>query len=1076
MGWGAAAFYKMKSKYRLLRNFVLAFIALAFFIAGAFMLINRPATIRHVLNAATVKSPWKIKFEDFSWKVFENRIVVGGLYLRHTKTQKEAWIKQISAHYKPLALLRGKFVIASLQIDDVKLALPEAMQIQREKPSHIDITKLFFLQNVAIRGAIVRGVDVSLPKEIKLDADEIRFSIEPTFLGDTRLALRVDGLALTHGEESIANASSISVESSTALPKWNRDFPYINALEGKLALEDGRVEALGVERLDAKLGYADHKLTLDPLTVTIKGRNLTGALRADTVDQTFEAKIDIPRPISLPYLGRPLETVDTAGELSGSMTINGKGLLPSQSGGKAEAAFTHRFSISPAIPIEVRAKAAWQRGIVTITDGQVIAQNDSVKFDGTVDAVKKKIALKAAATNFPVELIFDKFRNPHIRPIFGRTDCSGTFEGWGKQFHAIVKGTTHGGGYTPIVAETIETELDATYDKMTFHWNILQDKRQTGTADLDIKYGKKIPGQDRAKDIDLRARLDRHPLATTLEFAGVSGFGSGELTIKGPHLNFTGKGHAEIVDGKWFFVPFDRIETTMDLSRKKMVFRDIKIALQGVNPIAFAEPITMDILDGGIKLWGTPDPHFTLDIGYQYASRNWQIRKISYVDPEAHNSHFDVAGNVASGGGIHLKADGSVDIEILNPLGFLVREASGPMDFKLAADGAAARPSINGKMEFKKCLLSLRQIHLPMDQLEGALIFEGNTIRADHLTALVDEGSFTLNGDVGHSGFSLTSTDLVFAGKNMRYRTDDGFFRMEFNGDATLKGRFPEPLLSGDITILDGKYTKDFNILESLTKPSAESKKRQGAEISFSPRLNLRVRNTGDLFIRNNVGDIGLRADLQIKGTTRSLQTGGTVEVTEGKLHYMGIEFDIMRGFLEFRESSTNPYLEVVAQKEINVYNVTIAAHGNVDNLAVDLSATSPGGPLEKRDVISLIAFGMTEMERQQVAAQAGQQFGVTMAAQQLTHVVERPITQFAHLDTFRLEAADPASQAISRVSIGKQLSDRLSIDFATDINTKDATQTVTAEYLITDNLLIKGSQSSNGRYEMDGAIRFRLR
>jgi autotransporter translocation and assembly factor TamB len=411
---------------------------------------------------------------------------------------------------------------------------------------------------------------------------------------------------------------------------------------------------------------------------------------------------------------------------------------------------------------------------------------------------------------------------------------------------------------------------------------------------------------------------------------------------------------------------------------------------------------------------------------------------------------------------------------VLKPLGFFVRDASGPVDFKLAAQGSATNPSINGRIQLNNCLISPRQFHLSMEQLQGNIIFEGHAVTFDNVTALVNDGRFNLKGKLLHSGLAISSADLALEGKDLRYRPEDGSYRLEFNSDVTLKGTFPEPLLQGDVTILDGKYTKDFDLLESITKPKAERKEKT-KEISFSPQLNLRVRNTGDLFIRNNVGDIGLRADLQITGTRKTPKFGGTIQVAEGKVHYMGMEFDITRGFMEFRESSENPYLEVEAQREINVYNVTIVVRGNINNLAMDLSATSPSGPLEKRDVISLLAFGITETERQQ-AAQAGQQFGVTMAAQQLTRVVERPVTKFAHLDTFRLEAADPSKQAISRITVGKQVSDRISLDFTTDINTKDATQTVTAEYLITDNLLIKGSQSSNGRYEMDGAIRFRLR
>lgn len=1065
----------MKQKSKLLRNLLLAVAAFVFFIAGTVIILNRPETIRYVLKTANLKSPWNITIDNFSWKPFGNRVVVDGLHLLHKKNGKEATAKNINVTYRPWDILRGKFVITSLEVGDVKIAIPPSEGKEEKRRFEFNITRLLILQNIIIKDGIVKGIDVSLPKDIAVRADELRLGLSRTLFGETEINLRFDGLALSRAGNPVADVASLTVDASTALPKWSSEFPYINALEGRLNIEDGRLESLEIDKLDAKLKFLDHELKFDPLELTIKGNSLIGKLAANTKDQSFEANIDIPKPISLPYIGREMDTIDTAGDLAGSIKIAGRGFIPSESSGKAEASVAHRFRISPNIPLVVSARARWENGLINISDGKVSAQNDAIGFDGSVDIRKKKIALKGSGTNFPIELFFDKFKNEHFHPIFGKSDFTGTFDGWTRQFQAKVKGTTKQGGYKPIVADIVETDLDATYDRLSFKWRVVQGNRQTGTADLEIRLGKKVPGEFRSKDIDLKAHLDRHSLAESLSAIGLAGTGSGDLTIKGPHLNFSGKATAEIVDGKWFAIPFDRAQATMDISRKKLTFRDVVLALQKLSPIVFAEPLTMDLVEGGLRLWGTPDPRLTLDIGYQYAQKRWQIKKLAYSDAES-ASRLDVSGSIATGGGINLSANGSVDLKVLTPLGFLVREAAGPANIRLVAEGSASNPSLRGQIEFKNCLVSPRAAHIPLEELKGTLTFDGHTVSFDNITANVEDGSFNLKGKLTHTGLAISNADLLLNGKDMRYRTDDGSFRMEFDGNLKLAGQFPQPLLAGDITILDGKYAKDFNIFESLTKPKAESKRLKGLEISFSPKLDLRVRNTGDLFIRNNVGDIGLRTDLTIKGTRKSPEISGAVDVIEGKLHYMGINFDITKGFIEFRGTSENPYLEVEAQKEINIYNVKIAAHGNIDNLALDLSATSPSGPLDKKDVVSLIAFGMTETERQQMAAQTGQQFGVSMAAQQLTHVVERPVTKFAHLDTFRLEAADPTKQSISRVTVGKKVSDRLSIDFATDINTKDATQTVTAEYLFTDNLLMKGSRGSDGRYELDGAIRFRLR
>ena len=252
--------------------------------------------------------------------------------------------------------------------------------------------------------------------------------------------------------------------------------------------------------------------------------------------------------------------------------------------------------------------------------------------------------------------------------------------------------------------------------------------------------------------------------------------------------------------------------------------------------------------------------------------------------------------------------------------------------------------------------------------------------------------------------------------------------------------------------------------------------KQQQPPPEFNPRLAIRLRNSGDLAIRNNVGDIWLNTNVDVGGTRSEPHVSGAIDVASGEVHYLGIRFDITRGFIEFRGRADEPYLEVYASKEINVYNVNLVLHGTTDNLQLDLSATSPSGPLEKRDVVSLILFGTTEQDRIAAGQRAGSQFSTSMVAQSLTGFVSGPVSRLAGLDEFRLEASDPGSMGISRISAGKKVSDRLTVKFATDISKSSSVQTFAAEYLITDNLLIKGSQSTDATSEFSGILRFRLR
>lgn len=1051
-------------------------VALTAFLFGMVLfLFSRTETIRYFLKNINERSPWKVELSYFNWNLIGSSISARDIHIVNRKDGKEASVKDLKIRYRLWDVLRGKFFIRSLEVDNVALNIPKAPPKKKKIPGLLDITKILFLQNVILKNGIVRGIDVNLPGEVHIEADELRFSLKPTFLHETGLSIRLDGASISHHGEPISDVAVLTLKASTSLPGWKSNFPYLNALSGTLKIYDAALEEMKIETIDAGLKYLDDDLVLDPFKIVIAGESLSGSVKADIGKKSWEALLEIPKPIALPYLGRPIETFDTAGLLSGSLKAQGEGFVPSKSSGKVQASFTHRFDISPEHPVNVEARATWKEGVINISDGKLSVQNDVAKISGSINIVKKQMNLSASANNFPAEVVFDKFSNPKFRRIYGRSDVTGELQGWGKKFHVKARGTTHDGGYLPMVAERADTVVDATYDRIELNWKIYENGENTGSADLVVNLGPKISDEPRSKRIDLKGSVRNHPVDELLPGYGFKGLATGNVVITGPYLNVSGKAHVDVVDTGWFALSFDTASADLDISNKKIIFKNIKFAPSKIEPVVFAEPVFLDIVDGGIKLHGTPSPSLSLDMGYRYEPPVWQIHKVSYVDTANDDRRIDVTGSVAKGGNINLKMTGSMDLKALVPLGFLVREAQGPVDINLSASGPAKNPALYGELRFNKCQMSPRIYYFPMENAEGKIKFEGHTMRFEDFMADVNDGNFKLNGKLMHSGLTVSGADLRLIGKNMMFRTADGAFRMEFDGDLSLTGSMPSPLLSGEITILEGKYTKDFNLLESITKKK-EPKKEVKSEIAFSPRLDLRVKNSGDLYIKNNVGEIWMRTDLDVKGTGAKPKVGGAVEVIEGEVHYLGINFDITRGFIEFRERAESPYMEVVAQKEINVYNVTIEVHGYTDNLAIDLSATSPTGPLDKRDVISLIAFGMTEKEREQIAAQTGGQFGIAMAAQQLTHVVEGPVKKFAHLDTFRLEASDPTSQSINRVSVGKQFSDRLNVGVTTDIDTKEAIQTIVGEYLITDNVLLKGEQSTDGRYRFQGVLRFRLR
>lgn len=1052
---------------------ILAFMLMALAVGRT---VNSRWVLDHSLSIINSRSDWKLSIGKFRWDILGSKITISDFKSSNENKGKEADLTDVTISYRPLGIIRGKLLIECLNASGAVLFLPTKPR-QTESTGHklMNLAKLVLLKNLEIKNARIEKLFASFGAGSSLTIDSADFSINPALLGDTKVSLSANNAKYLKDGLKITSAETTNVRVSTELSRWTSYFPYLNSIKGDLEIKGFWGSGLSAEDIKANLGYTDSVIELSDLKISMEGKTLAGHLKANKDSEQFDLTVDIPKPIYLPHFGKELQTVETEGEVWGQIKLSGNGFEFSNTKGKGHLEIAYRFRVSPDAPVSMSSDLEWVNGLLTLKNTSAKAGNDPFSVEGTIDFAHKQIKLASHGKNFPVEHVFEKFKNPHLKKIFGPADFSGTFEGWGKKFVAKVDGTVQNGGWQPITAEVTECNLEATYDELNLRGKIFSGGKETGQSNLSIKFGPKIGDLDRKKDITFDAWVSNHPLASSLASFGLLGQGTGKIKLSGPHTAFKGEATAEITDGSWHGLPFKRAETKIALSRHQIVFSDMAVELEKISAPQISGNLVGDIDPDKFRLHGTPIAGLTVDTTYRHSDKRWIISDISWRDPSS-ETILTTKGDIISGGGIDLKIKGTAEISLFSLLTTAIKEAQGFSDIDLSIKGSAADPKILGKVAFKKAAVSPRGTRLDLEDISGEIKFEGSRIRLDGISAKVDDGLLTVSGYLDQKNLAVKNMDLTLRGQSMRYRSDDGAFNLELDGELTVAGNYPSPLIKGTVTILDGKYTKDFTIIDVITGSSPIRTTEKKNESDFDPHLDLTVRSSGDLEIKNNVGEIWLNVDVNVRGTKKKPLVSGAIETVEGTVHYLGLGFDITKGFIEFRDRYSKPYMEVYAQKEVTLYSVNLLLHGPIDNLALDLSATSPTGSLEKRDVVSLLLFGATSAERTRTSQNAGSNVSASIAGQAIGGVIAMPVQKFTHLDTFRLETSDTSSSGISRIYFGKQISDRISVNFATDINSQAAVQTVIGEYMVTDNLLISGSRSTNSDYTFGGLLRFRLR
>ncbi|MBU4484805.1 translocation/assembly module TamB domain-containing protein [bacterium] len=1006
-----------KRKYRRLPLYeALIFFAIVIaLILSPYLFLHTSYGQQIIKDQVSKHTDYQIGWSDLIWKVWKNSITIDDPFFIQLKNDSSLSAKKLNLKYSLLGLIRGKVVISKLEVDALDVDISRSKPGEKKAKKELNLTKLVLLQNLEIEDLSLKDFIIHLKNNNKLNIGAANIALSTSIFRETSLSVVLGNLSFGDSFEESVSSSSIKLDILTDINNFKNTFPFTTKGGGHLSVTGLLLKKLPVDALEANLKVQGNSIALTQSSIKIGGHDAKLNLNVDTLSEEYSVKINMPSPIKLPHFGKDIDTIHTAGKLSGNIDINGKGLNFSKA--IATLNLTHSFDVDPEKPANIVAKVHINNGVLSIIEANLNVDNYIISSDGTIDTNSKNVLIKFQSDNFPLELAFNKFKNKHLQPINGPTKFDGSYTGWGKDFAVKLNGATQGGGYYEIVGEKIVAYFEATYKHIILKGDIYQNDKKTGVADLKINFGERPSrNADRYKEIDFHATLTNHTLDNSLKTYRATGLGNGEIRINGPVTNFKGEATIDVEQGSVWGHYLKKLTTTFTLSPQKLIFNNYQISYEDFEPVYSRHPIEMGIeTDAGFSVKGRLHDKTLIDLFYFTQNKKLQINKIIYSDREVKEAKMTASGDVVFEQSINLTLDGKVDIGFLKTFEENIREAQGFVDGKIIISGPISDPNITGALYLDKVAFFPRNIRYKPYDLSGTIVFNGKQIKTKHFAGSYEDGRFSLFGNIEHQSLQLKNFNLSIEGTKLPFANEDRDFKAEMDCQLNWAGSQNGSKLKGYISILEGKYTKNYELLEQLTKSKKHElrKKRQAQESTYkNVVLDLKVDSTGDFFIRNNLGDIELKANLDVIGAAETPIINGSIEAIFGEIHYLGINFDIVQGFLDFNENEPdNPYIEVIGEEEISSYTVTAKLYGKLDKLMMELSAMGgEAGTLDRQDTLSLITLGMTQREAQQYSSNLNTRMASGVVAEQVSRVVERPITKFTHLDVFRLEAGNGSS------------------------------------------------------------------
>jgi autotransporter translocation and assembly factor TamB len=438
---------------------------------------------------------------------------------------------------------------------------------------------------------------------------------------------------------------------------------------------------------------------------------------------------------------------------------------------------------------------------------------------------------------------------------------------------------------------------------------------------------------------------------------------------------------------------------------------------------------------------------------------------------------LNLKGTCKLNGDLDINARGNFPLEVIAHLSDGFPDAAGDVLFSLYMNGNLSQPYIRADAEMKNCGMTVPGLLQSMHDLNGRIRVTPEAVVLDNIRGMLDSGSFELLGAIDLKAFRPSRLDLMLKAHDLPLMIPDTL-ETRLNAELDIRGTPEKSVVSGDIQMIEGKYYKDIrlNLAESLGKKSREQA-LPASEIPWSflknMTLDITTRYREPFIVDNNMALLALKPDLRLYGSVNQPLISGRAQIESGTVYFQKKEFTVKKGVFDFiNPYKIEPAIDVQSQMKIREWTVFLNISGTPDNLKFTLSSD----PWETQEnILSLLITGRTTQEL--IANEGGLSRSSTqILADILAETAQKQIKDATGLDVVELEyteATEPETSDEVKVTVGKELSQRVTVKYGMQTKNARVIQQVITEYKFLENLLINAFQDTEGHY--GGGLQFRL-
>lgn len=775
------------------------------------------------------------------------------------------------------------------------------------------------------------------------------------------------------------------------------------------------VEGRPIGDLQARLRLEDGRLHMAPLRLQNKDAVVLIEGSAVLLDPKTLNRVPDP-PLNLEFSGRNLRLEEFTEGISGALSFHGRveGTLRHPEGTlEATADQTDLYGQKME---KITVNARMQKDRVYLDPLQIlISKKETINGTGWIFIPEKSYSLLLVSENVSLNQI-------HWLSQMGLEKGKAKFRisGEGKLENPRASADIVIGGVSIRGKPIEEIRLEASLADQVIAFR--------ARSDLDLS------GRFHIRNLDFSAEAAFHEMALSpyFEMAGLGQF-SGRLS--------------GVVSGRGNVKHPEKIEAEADLSRLEL-FWDEKRLVQSQRVKALLRASEVTAADVRLRL---------LEEG-----------------------HVDVRGRATLKGDMDLSLDAAIPLKGLSPLVPWMGDVAGRAALAATIRGAAASPDISGNLRLKEVRLTPPGFSQEIHDGTAAVNITPGAVVVDVLSGKIGKGRFEMRGRTALEGWLPSAFSFTLDASAIPLSIPETL-DLFLDGRLSLDGTREKSSLSGELVLVEGLYYKDvkLNLLEKEIEERREAVPRSLENVHPILRhmqLDVAIRQKNPFVVDNNLALLNIVSDLQVKGTPVQPRLLGTARVKEGTVAFLGREFEITRGVIDF----VNPYrieptIDIQSRTKVRDWTILLTISGTPDQLTFTKTSTPPESD---EDILMLLTLGKTQ--REMIREEGGTWISSkALAAQLASEMLGDKVKETIGLDVFEtryLEKEEASGSDAVEVTVGKELSKRLTLKYTVEARGGETLQRALSEYRLLENVAVSAYQENTGNFGAEMVYRLEFR